>query len=200
MSVPFYYTFRSWNSRHRGGFTLIELLVAISIIAVVIALAVPALRMARDAARGTVCASNLRTLGTAVSSYASSNKDLLPYAFRQVDVRDGYVAPLDVLGIELLISPPSIESGVVRTGRPFRCPSDPETAARSGTSYRYSPADLMGIPDVWGPRVQFEVTKMYRHSPDDLAIFGDLDSFHGKPGARTKIYILTYSEAIKRPS
>ncbi|MEM9064795.1 MAG: prepilin-type N-terminal cleavage/methylation domain-containing protein [Planctomycetota bacterium] len=67
--------------RFHKAFTLIELLVVIAIIAVLIAILLPALGMARDASRQTGCLSNIRQLSLAVNMYADDYDDVLPLGY-----------------------------------------------------------------------------------------------------------------------
>ncbi len=61
-----------------AGFTLIELLVVISIIAILVAILLPALESARDVARQSKCLSRQRQLTIACHAYATDENGLLP--------------------------------------------------------------------------------------------------------------------------
>lgn len=61
-----------------NGFTFLELLVVVAIIAVLVALLLPALGAARDKARRTACANNLKQIGLGVTLYAGDFRDAAP--------------------------------------------------------------------------------------------------------------------------
>ena len=64
-----------------NNFTIIELLLVVAIIVIMAAMLLPAFGRAREMAKRTNCAGNLKQLGTALAMYVCDNKDIMPTAY-----------------------------------------------------------------------------------------------------------------------
>jgi prepilin-type N-terminal cleavage/methylation domain-containing protein/prepilin-type processing-associated H-X9-DG protein len=151
----------------RSGFTLVELLVVIAIIGVLVALLLPAVQAAREAARRMSCSNNLKQFIVAAHNYHdtylafpagrnqrsfSTHASLLPFV-EQVNTANL---------IDFTVSVNHANNANLRGTKIgfFNCPSDPQTQVPqglAGTSYRANQGSgvLWGLPSTNPSNVNF---------------------------------------------
>ena len=114
----------------RDAFTLIELLVVIAVIAILMAILMPALNLARDQGRKMVCANNLHSLALANNVYANNNDDWsVPCRFttsQGTTLWTGNDQYRKYIGYEGAEDTPGMST--VQTPKKYKCPSDTQKA------------------------------------------------------------------------
>lgn len=209
---------QSWRQiQTRAGFTLVELLVVIAIIGILIALLLPAVQAAREAARRTQCANNLMQVSLALQNYESTFERLPSGSINPTGpIRSeakGYhmswiTQILPQLGEPVLYANIDFEVGaydpknaqVARVVIPtLRCPSDPKQERSSDdrgiSSYAGCHHDVEAPIDVDNNGVMFLNSEVRMHQITDGASYtifagekvSDLDDLGWISGTRATL-------------
>src|SRR5687768_17153589 len=162
--VHFSVPYKEFVMRSRRAFTLVELLVVIGIIAILIAILLPALNAAREQARSVQCLSNLRACGQTLYIYATQNKGQFPPMSLQSPeslVQGGAITGESIPGLRY----PEVKEAIARIVNPT---SDPDAVPYSagGLNIFYCPSNFFWDGDLPGPTAAPGFPRS--HWPDDF--------------------------------
>ena len=133
----------------KKSFTLIELLVVIAIIAILAVILFPVFAKAREAARATVCLSNMKQLGTAFQMYMGENDQILPCPHYEASVGKDWATecytghtPANAYGGDKAwLENDTYKAQLlpyVKSGNMFKCPSDTACSTTGDLSKRFT--------------------------------------------------------------
>lgn len=159
---------RGMNMRARSGFTLIELLVVIAIIALLMGILLPALNLAREQSRRSVCSHNEKSMGNGLFMYAHDNDGKLP-----MNEVDRWLFDVSYWTADIIMKAGSFDRHI------FYCPSNKK---RDKTIFwRYGENLPYGTPDSYAvPEPQDEATRKNYHRI--MGYYWLLDAVRGRGG------------------
>ncbi len=182
------------NIRHNTFFTLIELLLVVAIIAILIGIVMPSTMQVKGKSIKSVCLSNLRQIGVALSMYADDNNERYPFCTMRPS--DPPTSPANTSEANMPGIAPTLLP-YIKDQKVFLCPGDiNEVYFRSeGTSYEWQSSLYNG----WKVARKKKVEEILPELPK-LPVMFDYDNFHGKPGSKTaKNYLYPFGNVAGEP-
>lgn len=185
----------------------------VSVIALLLALLLPALRSSRVQTKRVVCASNLKAIGIAIHSYLDANNDHLPLASAMPSIGPFPVGAQGPFAPGFSAAPPEsvepvyladlLKPHLSSETRVFQCPEDQpgrieRPAPNTGKSYFQSERSSYEFRLFMGGLMEDRLSEQYERFsgvkvPDEMLwIMRDYENFHGapgSPGARRYLYV-----------
>ncbi|MDA3963343.1 MAG: DUF1559 domain-containing protein [Planctomycetota bacterium] len=136
------------KNKQRSGFTLIELLVVVSILAILVALLLPAISMAKRSARNLQCQSNLRQIGLGLAGYSLDNDGFIVPVVRE-DGTNGVTWYVEIMPYveSQMVSQRNDKSGGVFYGCPEWQGRYGNNGSFANTSFGYGLNGYPGLPE-----------------------------------------------------
>ncbi len=167
----------------KKAFTLIELLIVIAVIALVMALLMPAMARARQQGRSVLCSSNLRQMSFAAAMYANENDEYFPMAI--INEIAGATRKMRAWDFTTVSGQSVVEPGLLWQGEMIekiqQCPSFRGAANWANdpyTGYNYNSSYLGGTAAVKNGEIMAHTVVMSAkvssvRKPNECAVFGD---------------------------
>lgn len=167
------------NPAHRtGAFTLIELLVVIAIISLLAAILFPVFGMAREKARASMCANNLKQFITGIQMYTQDYDEVMPLAWKikgqfgkKITEPGELGAGRTPMGMWVQLMP------YIKNDQVFKCPNDPKFYGDK-TGNKVIGVTVLNIAAAdWGKYTYYEATGMsYKFTKDNFTLPPEVSS------------------------
>jgi prepilin-type N-terminal cleavage/methylation domain-containing protein/prepilin-type processing-associated H-X9-DG protein len=174
------------NRSRPRGWTLIELLVVIGIIAVLLAILLPVLGLAREQARRAACAKRLQSAGAALVLYANANTGRLPQHPLETHAGESFPYQIPLLTAESIVpggTPRDLfycPSGVLQADEAEWDTRDDGLSGMCVTGYNWFVARTRSGPPALNPPKQYHKTLVVRNAAEEELVADIVMSIGGR--------------------